>query len=163
MNFPKGSYWLLFCSLDLLPLTLITAVSTCPVRCFCTKQNDYRSLSRLGRGVGWGRGGVGRGGEGRQRHGVGPAPSPWVSFKPCALGLSSAPLAFPSSSWLGLAHPHPPNLSFLDRPLIVPPEVDSSITLTVITLLLYQNRLLWGVYEFSFSFLCTVLHPVPHI
>ena len=38
LSFPKG----------LRPLKLITAVSACPVKCLSAKQNDYKSVSRLG-------------------------------------------------------------------------------------------------------------------
>ena len=38
MNFSKGFYWLLFYSLDFMPLKLTATVTTRPIKCLSAKQ-----------------------------------------------------------------------------------------------------------------------------
>lgn len=46
MNFPKCFYWLLFYSLDFMPLKLTTTVVACAEKPLSVKRDDYLSVSR---------------------------------------------------------------------------------------------------------------------
>lgn len=128
MNFPKGFYWLLFYSLDFMPLKLTAAVTTHPIKCLSAKQSDYKSVSRWQ----W----VGKWWCRSVRCSVGAfyAPSLWVSLPPlqfyvhCPASLN--PKVFARLSHLILPTPERPSLT-------IPSKVASPVSLTLITLLTY--------------------------